>query len=389
MYALALVWRERAGGQVEAPGLAAAPLAHVAISMIAETAKRPLLLRQPQKCTAWATPKMRRRCSRCRPNACSSKNRLLPPPHQVHVAQSEGGLTRVLEVDAQVGPAGLQGREAGGGAAALKPRALRRQCSDCRAATHAEIFPSTSSRLSCASPSKLLARHGQHQPGFEPLHTAAGQGCQRHCRPAAASGAPCCSSRDVSPLRMPLDSVWRGGPAGSRHEHAAAAPHAAGLQPTPAAPRPAADCCPCRAEPAGGPLGRACTAQRAAMPGRAPPGLPGASVRSWHHVRAPSPQAAPPALPTLAAFGSATSFAYFTMVLRVGRDPRGRWRRGRGVCRARRPPTARSTPGHAGANRARRRLLPLSSANSDQFTRLQPASSRARACSRHLPSSSS
>lgn len=140
MYALALVWRERAGGQVEAPGLAAAPLAHVAISMIAETAKRPLLLRQPQKCTAWATPKMRRRCSRCRPNACSSKNRLLPPPHQVHVAQSEGGLTRVLEVDAQVGPAGLQGREAGGGAAALKPRALRRQCSDCRAATHAEIF---------------------------------------------------------------------------------------------------------------------------------------------------------------------------------------------------------------------------------------------------------
>lgn len=86
-----------------------------------------------------------------------------------------------------------------------------------------KFFPSTSSRLSCASPSKLLARHGQHQPGFEPLHTAAGQGCQRHCRPAAASGAPCCSSRDVSPLRMPLDSVWRGGPAGSRHEHAAAA----------------------------------------------------------------------------------------------------------------------------------------------------------------------
>ncbi len=165
-----------------------------------------------------------------------------------------------------------------------------------------KFFPSTSSRLSCASPSKLLARHGQHQPGFEPLHTAAGQGCQRHCRPAAASGAPCCSSRDVSPLRMPLDSVWRGGPAGSRHEHAAAAPHAAGLQPTPAAPRPAADCCPCRAEPAGGPLGRACTAQRAAMPGRAPPGLPGASVRSWHHVRGPAlkprPQRSPPWRPS-------------------------------------------------------------------------------------------
>lgn len=97
-------------------------------------------------------------------------------------------------------------------------------------------------------------------------------------------------------------------------------------------------------------------------PGSAPPGLPSACWLSRGRVLCPGPLPAPPAPPTLAAFGSATSFAYFTMVLRVGRDPRGRWRRGRGVCGRPERPAGAAAPWHGGAHSAPSRLLPLSSA---------------------------
>lgn len=104
---------------------------------------------------------------------------------------------------------------------------------------------------------------------------------------------------------------------------------------------------------------------------------------------AQSPWPRPQRPPTLAAFASATSFAYFTMVLRVGRDPRGRCRRARGVCRRAERRADAAARAHAAPSRAPSPLLTLSSVCSDQFTRLQPASSPPRASSRHRRSSAS